>query len=148
LELLGPHYRALLVALVKRSVRWGDPPLPYDDIPKMAQTLADLTAGDSANRVGRALLRRAEVYGLARMATPIDEVEARLRILQDLIDEARLQGRKPVEWMVVGETTRIQAVFDAHLGRQDLRDEFARLQAEIAAFSQGNGGSTHERTAR
>jgi ParB/RepB/Spo0J family partition protein len=145
LQQLAPRRVPLFVALVKRSVRWGDPPMPYDDIPKMAQTLAELTAGDSANRVGRALLRRAEVYGLARMATPIDEVEARLHILQDLIDEARLQGRKPVEWMVVAETTRIQEIFDAHLGRQDLRDEFARLQAEIAAFSQEKREPRYER---
>jgi hypothetical protein len=50
--------------------------------------------------------------------------------------------------MVKEETTRIQDIFDSHPGRQDLRDEFARLQAEIAAFSQGNGGSAHERTTR
>jgi ParB/RepB/Spo0J family partition protein len=143
--LLEARNRALLVALVKRTVRWGNPPMPYDDIPKMAQTLADLTAGDPSNRVGRALLRRAEVYGLARMATPIDEVEARLRILQDLIDEARLQGRKPVEWMVKEEVTSIQKIFDAHPGHQDLRDELARLQAEIEAFSQEKREPRYER---
>jgi hypothetical protein len=133
--------QALLVALVKRVVRYGNPPMPYADVPKMARTLADLTVRDGpAGTVGAELLRRAEVYGLARMATPIDEIKARLRILQDQIDEARLRGRKPVEWMVKGEVERIQDIFDAHPGRQDLRDELARLQAEIAAFSQETGG--------
>lgn len=114
------------------------------DLDSIAAAMAEFLSQrrKTNHREGEALVYRARVYHLARLLSPIAEVEAQIQLLKDKIREAELRDRAPIGWQVERAIRRSCEILDAHPSHhQELRDELARLEAVIEEFSQEKEGN-------
>lgn len=119
---------AYFVALIKRT----DNNLNVKcNLESVAHYLAVATNGrwGLPNTAGKALLHRAEIYGLCQINTPVDEAQARLTIIEELLTGRELSPRKrDNDWMFTDQIDKCAEILANEPGTTALRKKLADLR--------------------
>lgn len=140
LERMDEDERPLFMALVKAQIHGVETSYEIEDLAKALALCAAPGTKWAANhgRIGKAMAYRAQVYGLARLATPIDEVEAHLVYLEDELARAEMAEDRLSSFQIDTTMDRVRMILKAHPGHEDLKLAFSELEAAIEAFSREN----------